>query len=357
MSKFLITNILLVLLLSLTGCGMVEVEEYSIISGIGVSYENDEYEVTFEIYKENNGETTNLTAITKSAKGKTLSHAISNLSKIMYKQPYLNHCLILLFDKNILEQKLDETLNYFIHDVRIRSSCYLIVSEDLTPKELLEKSKELNYVVSYSLYKQIEHKPSIVGIWSKSNFDFILNERIDKNGIIILPTVKYDNDFDIKGAYAIKNEKEIYYVTPEEILVIQFFRNFVDEGLTNQNNKYIYIKTSQCDLEKKDNEINLIIKLKVITYDYLEINFNDESQKIQYTLELKKSIEENVISIFNKYQELNIDPFAIYRFLEIKDKNYKKIKDNYYEYFKMINLKVSVYIDLLSTGLSEERIE
>lgn len=358
MTKYLIFNIIFIMLVTLSGCDMNEVEEYGIVAGIGVSYENELFEVTYEIYKENNGETTNLTSITKTAAGKTLSHAISNLSKIMYNQPYLNHCLILLLDKNIIENKFNETLNYFIHDVRIRSSCYLMITEKQTPKDLLEKSQELNYVVSYNLYKQFEHKPKIVGVWTQSNFDYILNEKINNNGVVILPTIEYDNDFDIYGAYVIKNDKDIIFASPNDIFIFQLFRNVIDEGLINLDNEFIYIKTSAASLKQKEDKITVKVKLRILTYDYINIDFDDQLQKDKYVKELETSIKKSIIDVINKYKEKNIDPFAIYRFIERKNvKKYYEIKEDYYSYFKTLDFNVLVFVDMLTTGLSEERID
>ena len=69
--------------------------------------------------------------------------------------------------------------------------------------------------------------------------------------------------------------------------------------------------------------------------------------------ELSKKIYE----VFAKYQEKEVDVFGIYKYLQKYNTNfYNKIKKEYYDYYKKIQLETNITIDLLTSGLSEERI-
>ena len=63
-----ITILLILLLIFTTGCTMYEIEDYFIVAGIGIDYNNNQFEVTYEIYEEKDGQTTELSSIIKSCK-------------------------------------------------------------------------------------------------------------------------------------------------------------------------------------------------------------------------------------------------------------------------------------------------
>ena len=353
--KYLI--IMLTFIIFISGCTMNEIEEYSIVAGIGIDYKDSKYEVTYEIYKENNGETTSLNSITKSNIGLSISEAVSNINNKMYQTPYLNHCLLIVLGEEVVKNKLDETLNYLIHDVRIRSSCYIVSTLNKTAKELLNQSQEIQQVVSYNLYKKLDQTPKQVSIWSDSNFNNIIDEKINNNGTIIIPIANYKNDFDLTSAYIIKNDNTIVTINSSELFMIQLFHNNVDEGLIKLGNRFVYLKSSKTKITKQNNIFTLDIYLQVLSYDDLGIDFNDETQRKEITKIFEDDLENQINNVFTKYQYMNIDAFGIYKYIQRYNQTlYKEIENNYYDYFNKILIKTNIKIDLLTSGLSEERI-
>ena len=75
---------------------------------------------------------------------------------------------------------------------------------------------------------------------------------------------------------------------------------------------------------------------------------------------MKKLEEEMTLLInntFNKYQEMSVDAFGIYKYLQrFENKFYTKIEQDYNSYFTNFKLSPVITIDLLTSGLSEERI-
>lgn len=350
MNKIKIIYLLFFLLL--TGCTMNEIEEYSIVAGIGIDYNDGLYQVTYEIYKENNGETTSLTSIIKKGVGHSISSAVNDINNKIYQIPYLNHCLLIILSESIVEQKLEETINYLIHDVRIRSSCYIVTTEDNKASEILEVSQENKQVVSYNIFKKIDQKPNQVGIWNNCDFDYIMNEKIDKNGVLIIPIVKYSQDFDISNVTIItKNEK--IKVMEEEVFVIQLFYNCVNEGLIKINDYYLYLKSLKSKITFNNNTIKIDLYIQLLSYDDLK----NEEQKKELVTKLEEEMKLLVTNIFTKYQEMGVDAFGIYKHLQrFEHKKYTKIENEYDTYFMNLKLFPLITIDLLTSGLSEERI-
>lgn len=357
MNKYFLFFQILLLSLFLSGCSMSEIEEYSIVAGIGIDYIDSKYEVTYEIYKENNGETTSLNSIIKTGEGLTISEAISNIDNKIHQIPYLNHCLLIVLGEEIVKNKLDNTLNYFIHDVRIRSSCYVVSTFNESAKTLLNKSQEIKQVVSYNLYKKLDQLPKQASIWNDSNFDFIMNEKLDENGTIIIPIAKYKEDFSLTNCYIIKNDNSVYKINNEETFIIQLFNNNVDEGLIKINEKFIYLKSSKTRILGNDNTFTLDVYMQVLSYDDLGIDLTDDFQRKEMIKLLEQELSNQIYEVFLRYQEKEVDVFGIYKYLQKYNTNfYNKIKKQYYEYYQKIQLKTNITIDLLTSGLAEERI-
>lgn len=349
---------IVLIMFMLTGCSMNEIEEYAIVSGIGIDYNDNKFIVTYEIYKENNGQTTSLTSITKSGEGKTLSSAVSSINNKMYQTPYLNHCLLIILDENVINSKLDEVFNYLMHDVRIRSSCFIVSTQSTTSKELLEQSQNINQVISYNIYKKLDQSPSQVSIWNNSHFDFIMNEKIDKNGVAIIPIVSYKEDLSITNVYIIDNENKVFYGSKQDIFIFQLFNNSVDEGLIKLDDKYIHLKSLKSNMNINNETLNLKVYLQLLSYDDLNIDLNNKEEKKQLIDKLEISLENMTQETFKKYQENKVDAFYIYKNIERYNQLlYQEIEQNYIEFYQTIKLNLSIKIDLLTSGLSEERIE
>ncbi len=356
MIKKKIFILLIIYLLTLTGCTMNEIEEYSIVAGIGIDYNDGLYEVTYEIYKENNGETTSLTSIIKNGEGKSISSAVNEINNKIYQIPYLNHCLLIILSESIIKQKLDETLNYLIHDVRIRSSSYIVTTEKEKPKEILEKSQESKQVVSYTIFKKIDQTPSQVGIWNHCNFDYIMNEKIDKNGVLLIPIVNFQNDLNITKVTIISKNKEIIKANELEIFVIQLFYNSVNEGLLRINDYFFYLKSAKSNYKVNKDVIKINLHLQMLSYDDLGASSKNE-EKNKITAYLEKELTLIVKNTFMNFQKQRIDSFGIYKYLQrFRTHFYKEIEDNYNEYFYKLQIDPTIKIDLLTSGLSEERI-
>ena len=62
----------------------------------------------------------------------------------MNKKPYLNHTSVIIINEDLAKNKFNETINYLLHDVRIRSACYFIISKNQIIE--IESDKILEYI-------------------------------------------------------------------------------------------------------------------------------------------------------------------------------------------------------------------
>lgn len=338
------------------GCAMNEIEDYDIVSGIGFDYINELFQVTYEIYEENNGQTTDLTSTTITASGKIISEAIENISYKLSKQAYLNHTLTIILNKNIIENKLEETLNYLIHDARIRSSCYVVVSNNYSAKEILEYSKNSKSVISYNLYRILDTTIKNVGIWNQSRFNNVINEIARDNFTVVLPCVNIIDNCLIEDAIVInKTNNEI--VSKNEILVYQLFNNCVDEGLVKLEDRHFYLKKAKTNIKIKDNNLFLNMYLKILTYEKKDYDFTKTEDKEKFLKIVNELVTNLTKEVYKKNIDNKYDPFGIINYIyETKTAIYNDNINNIYDYIKKLDFKINIDFEFLTLGLTEDKL-
>lgn len=352
------TIIILVFSLTiLTGCKVKEIEDYAIVSGIGIDYIDDEYEVSFEIFEENNGETIDLTSKVIAGKGKAIGEAVTNINTLISQTLYMNHCLVIVFGKNVAESSFSTVINYLVHDTRIRSSCYLVVSEEMKAQELLEKSKDSKQVISYNIYNQLEKNNNYLGVWNNCKFNYCMNEYLNKNNCVILPIVKFkENNVNIEDAYAISGNNA-YILSNEEVFIVQLFNDKINEGLFKSEN-YLYIKNCKSKIKIKDEEVSLFCDIEGLSYETKGEDFSNVEEQKKYIVEMKELLNYKILDIFEKYKSLKLDIFGINKYIyKYHPLLYKKIQDDYLYFYSGLKLNTNINLKLLSSGLTEDTLE
>ncbi|OEF99441.1 hypothetical protein BHF71_09015 [Vulcanibacillus modesticaldus] len=138
--KLLLVILTLTLTLSLVGCHSHEVNDLSIVVGIGVDYvEGDKpIEVTLQLINPDaltmkpKGET--VTQITM--RGKSLHDTMRRFSQRLPKEIYLGHNQVIIFGKKLAERGITPFLDYFDRETQIRRSNWVILSKT-TAKDVL----------------------------------------------------------------------------------------------------------------------------------------------------------------------------------------------------------------------------
>lgn len=131
-----------------------------IITGLAIDKTDSGYEVTAQIVKtapgsgaEKSGAT--LDYVTDS--GDTIVSAISKLSYRSGKVAGFSHTNFILLGKEMLDENLVQTLNYFLRDNLIKDSVLLLIAKD-TAKDELKNTKELGLSVGLEIQKVFVYK-------------------------------------------------------------------------------------------------------------------------------------------------------------------------------------------------------
>ena len=147
-----------------------------IITGLAIDKTDTGYEVTAQIVRtapssgaEKSGSTIDFVTDT----GDSIVSAISKLSYKSGKVAGFSHTNFILIGKEMLEENLLKTLNYFLRDTIIKDSVLLLVAKDSASEEI-KKTKELGLSVGLEiqkvfLYKEKESDGAMTSILSFTN--------------------------------------------------------------------------------------------------------------------------------------------------------------------------------------------
>ena len=128
-----------------------------IITGLAIDKTDKGYEVTAQIVKtapgsgsEKNGSTIDFISDT----GNTIVSAISKLSYRSGKVAGFSHTNFVLIGKDMLEEDLVQSLNYFLRDNLIKDSVLLLVAKD-SAKEEIKTQKTLGFQLGLKFKKYL----------------------------------------------------------------------------------------------------------------------------------------------------------------------------------------------------------
>lgn len=344
------TLILLTIFFLCTGCyDYKEVNDLAIVSAIGIEYDNNLYEVTFEVLKDNTKD--NKSSSVNSATGKTLTEAIDNVSDKIPKQSTFSHVKLMILGKNILND-FSSLTDLFLRNTYFRENFYVIGSISTSPKEILNLANEevtsdtiirilknMNYSSNENVLKtfhKIINESSRLGKATCFSNITLANEEIITDGLLLF------NNYRYKGI--LNNEDTKIY----NILTANFDRPTYS---IDYNNKTFTIGLSEgkINLKTSNNSVLLTGSLKGRIIDN-EPNFNIRDSSIIKTInnDFTNLLREKTSNFIKNIQDLDTD------ILGLNDLYYKKTRYKNKDYFKYIKIDSQINFKINKKGLIYE---
>lgn len=349
-------TIVLFFVIFLTGCSTIEIEEYAIIAGIGIDYKEDKYIITYEIYKDDQGDVTSISSTTTTGEGKDVGGAIISTEIKIEQKSYLNHCRIIILSETIINEQLNDVMSFLVHDPRMRSLEYIVISKDLSPKEMLEKPKK-EKVLSLQIYKDIQKDKGTAGIYSECKFVSIANAIENERRTVVIPTISYEEMIVFKGAKLFNKcilKKEI---DKNDVILIQMLDNKLKEGLTEVHSNSIFIKSFKSHKKYKNNVMTITLYFSLLAYDNINYDLSDIYEQDKLIKDFNNEIKEKVLNMLKEYQNKQIDPFGILDYIyDFHPFLYKK-QNNIFDFYENIKYKINVNTQIITTGFTEESME
>ena len=374
---------IILLLPLLSGCyNYRELNELGITTAVSIDYKDNNFILIAEVVNpikqqdvsaSNNSPFVNFTSVAPS-----IQEAFRNTVLESPRQLYLSQLEIILVSEEIINNHLEEFLEFFSREPETRTEIKVIIAKtDESTKGITIQSLLTNFSSS-NILESLEVQNKLLGLTQEVTINELLNMYLDPNLEIVLPSMILYGSSDIGDekenittstpktlvkvgtTSVIKDGKILGYLSEEESKTV----NLINGNLTKTILKIPYedgyvvfepnrIKTKQ-KLDIKDNKITIEIsgfsKIKEFhtTKNIKNMKTVEELNKY-FNKEIENMIKDNFNQIREKY---NTDMFGFQELYYRTDHKYfKKYCSNWYETtFPNIELEEKSNIKLYEKG-------
>lgn len=374
---------IILLLPLLSGCyNYRELNELGITTAVSIDYKDNNFILIAEVVNpikqqdvsaSNNSPFVNFTSVAPS-----IQEAFRNTVLESPRQLYLSQLEIILVSEEIINNHLEEFLEFFSREPETRTEIKVIIAKTEESTKGITIQSLLTNFSSSNILESLEVQNKLLGLTQEVTINELLNMYLDPNLEIVLPSMILYGSSDIGDekenittstpktlvkvgtTSVIKDGKILGYLSEEESKMV----NLINGNLTKTILKIPYedgyvvfepnrIKTKQ-KLNIKDNKITIEIsgfsKIKEFhtTKNIKNMKTVEELNKY-FNKEIENMIKDNFNQIREKY---NTDMFGFQELYYRTDHKYfKKYCSNWYETtFPNIKLEVKSNIKLYEKG-------
>ena len=298
--------LILITLLLTTGCfNYLSLNDIAVVSLVHIDYQDNKYILTVEI-RENEKDNHNASSIYTN-QGITLDNTFENIGLTINKFLYLVDVDTIILTENVLNQKLETTLDYITRENYIGNNFNIIVSND-DIKEITKLIKEKNKIVGAYIKETITNDyNNTIDIKYNKFIKSYLSEYKD----MILPFGKIINDeFTTNDAIIFNNNKDSIIINNDYVKIYNLLNNITKYSLFkinyNDGNLIYRIKDVNTEYKYENNNINITIDINGNFNEIDNINLNKDNIEELITL-TKDTIYNDTTSFLNILKNNNID--------------------------------------------------
>ena len=376
----------------------------AIVTGLAIDKVDDKYEVTAQIVKtspstESGGEKATVNFV--SDNDETVIGAISKLSYKTGKTSAFSHTNFIIIGKDVLEEDLTQTLDYFMRDNITNDSMLLLVAEEKASDEI-KKTKDVELSIAIGLQKVFMYREKEGDGVMNSVLEFMKDSKESSGTSVVslLALEKNDEQSEdnptgggsssssgssgesgtedggeqgggskyqyfkaqtelgcfVDGRYVGKLEKDEvlgYMLANKKATIDDVYAEDFDKTVFNAKRVGVKIKdkTNKLKIRYENNIpcLDLVVKIKnsaiyeIQSEEFIDAPTDAEFSEIKNGL--KKKIAENVSKCFEKSRELKADIWGAYL---LAQKHHYKQTNMYYKNREdfLSNLKLNVIVEI-----------
>ncbi len=348
---------LIIILFFITGCqDYKELENLAYVSSIGIDFDNDLYTVTYEILsskKEN--DKVLFDSYTVYATSDTISNAFLKAAEKTKLYPYFAHADLLVINKTIAENKLQEIVDFIIRENEVREFFYFCVANNA--QEILNTKTEENPVAALTIKKQLEiNKYSKIEFHAVSFDDFINNIENFKQDNAVPYINIFDGEIEIQDMVAFKGYN---LKTP-----LEENNNYIYNMFLQDNNKYYQtgkfnnglinmgITFNKKKIDIIDNQINIYIEANGnIINNQTDFNLKNTNDINEINIKFKETIEQDIYNFITFLKENDLD------LLGFKNNYYIKYRTDINSLWEKFNVNIYVDFKLAKKGIIYDSLQ
>ena len=374
---------LILLLPLLSGCyNYRELNELGITTAVSIDYKDNNFYVIAEVInpikQQDASSSNNSPFINYNSSSSSLQDAFRKVVLESPRQLYAAQLEIIVLSEEVVNNHLEEVLEYFARDPESRTEIKIIVAKTEDSTKAITLQTLLTSLSSSNIIKSLDLQSKVLGMAYPVTLNELLNMYIDPYLEVVLPSMTLYGNYEIgdekenittsspkaivkiDGSTITKDNKILGYLDLEESKILNLINGKLKETIIKMNyyDGYIIFEPNRIKVSRELDIKNNIIKINISGYSKTKeiqsnINAKDPKEIEKLNKALNMELEKKITDTFNSIREkYSTDVFG---FQELSYRtDYKYFKENctnwYEDIYPKIKLEVKANVRLYEKG-------
>lgn len=374
---------LILLLPLLSGCyNYRELNELGITTAVSIDYKDNNFYVIAEVInpikQQDASSSNNSPFVNYNSSSSSLQDAFRKVVLESPRQLYAAQLEIIVLSEEVVNNHLEEVLEYFARDPESRTEIKIIVAKTEDSTKAITLQTLLTSLSSSNIIKSLDLQSKVLGMAYPVTLNELLNMYIDPYLEVVLPSMTLYGNYEIgdekenittsspkaivkiNGSTITKDNKILGYLDLEESKILNLINGKLKETIIKMNyyDGYIIFEPNRIKVSRELDIKNNIIKINISGYSKTKeiqsnINVKDPKEVEKLNKALNMELEKKITDTFNSIREkYDTDVFG---FQELYYRtNYKYFKENctnwYEDIYPKIKLEVKANVRLYEKG-------
>lgn len=374
---------LILLLPLLSGCyNYRELNELGITTAVSIDYKDNNFYVIAEVInpikQQDASSSNNSPFVNYNSSSSSLQDAFRKVVLESPRQLYAAQLEIIVLSEEVVNNHLEEVLEYFARDPEARTEIKIIVAKTEDSTKAITLQTLLTSLSSSNIIKSLDLQSKVLGMDYPVTLNELLNMYIDPYLEVVLPSMTLYGNYEIgdekenittsspkaivkiDGSTITKDNKILGYLDLEEAKILNLINGKLKETIIKMNyyDGYIIFEPNRIKVSRELDIKNNIIKINISGYSKTKeiqsnIDLKDPKEVEKLNKALNMELEKKITDTFNSIREkYDTDVFG---FQELYYRtNYKYFKENctnwYEDIYPKIKLEVKANVRLYEKG-------
>ena len=374
---------LILLLPLLSGCyNYRELNELGITTAVSIDYKDNNFYVIAEVInpikQQDASSSNNSPFVNYNSSSSSLQDAFRKVVLESPRQLYAAQLEIIVLSEEVVNNHLEEVLEYFARDPEARTEIKIIVAKTEDSTKAITLQTLLTSLSSSNIIKSLDLQSKVLGMSYPVTLNELLNMYIDPYLEVVLPSMALYGNYEIgdekenittsspkaivkiDGSTITKDNKILGYLDLEESKILNLINGKLKETIIKMNyyDGYIIFEPNRIKVSRELDIKNNIIKINISGYSKTKeiqsnIDLKDPKEVEKLNKALNMELEKKITDTFNSIREkYDTDVFG---FQELYYRtNYKYFKENctnwYEDIYPKIKLEVKANVRLYEKG-------
>lgn len=374
---------LILLLPLLSGCyNYRELNELGITTAVSIDYKDNNFYVIAEVInpikQQDASSSNNSPFVNYNSSSSSLQDAFRKVVLESPRQLYAAQLEIIVLSEEVVNNHLEEVLEYFARDPESRTEIKIIVAKTEDSTKAITLQTLLTSLSSSNIINSLDLQSKVLGMSYPVTLNELLNMYIDPYLEVVLPSMTLYGNYEIgdekenittsspkaivkiDGSTITKYNKILGYLDLEESKILNLINGKLKETIIKMNyyDGYIIFEPNRIKVSRELDIKNNIIKINISGYSKTKeiqsnIDLKDPKEVEKLNKALNMELEKKITDTFNSIREkYGTDVFG---FQELYYRtNYKYFKENctnwYENIYPKIKLEVKANVRLYEKG-------